>query len=332
MRSLPTIVLMSKDRPEALVRCARRYCEEGLDVVVADGSDHPLPEHARSGAWRYTHHPRMPYWQRLATTLASVSSTTCAIAADDDALLTPALAEAASLIEHTPAIVRAAGAVVHACQERPSVDRCFPELLTERLLDVEETRSLARFERMLRLGPQVFYCVIRTRVARDVANLVAALPDDALVLGEQLWTTLPALAGDYALIPRLQLVRSIGRPRYEVFLKAMQGVTSLRTAPSFRGVVSGIETYAREQGLDAAGASEALRLFDELGWKVTAPSLAARALGWARYAPRPSLWSDRRERVIFNGVRARSLARLGSYPWRCEVARREFMSVLGVIG
>ncbi|MBX7190669.1 MAG: TIGR00180 family glycosyltransferase [Sandaracinaceae bacterium] len=332
---LPTLVMMSKDRPRALEQMALHYVEQGFEVVAVDGSAQASSTLSASARLTYLHRPGVPYWIRLGEAMERVRGRSCALAADDDAMIRPAMHEAAALLAEPGNLVRVCGTVVHACQERRRMDYSFPDLKNECLLDVTSSPDpVTRFDTMLRVMPQVYYGVVRSDVAKAMARALSMIPDDALRLAEYLWISLPALVGEQMLLPRLQVVRSVGRPNYAAFVAAFADGKRLSQWDRYPELEARLRAFMTELGMDATAASAALRVLEQHFGQVltTRPiPLHRRALNWARYAKNPRVVFDAREREFFHLVPSQKNARVGAYPWKCEVARREFETAVQLL-
>ncbi len=336
--ALPSVVVVSRDRHGPLRRTAEYYSSHGFETVLVDGSAASCADLVDRRGVTYVHAPTLSYYQRLSEGLERASGDAVLLAADDDVNCLPAVRECVRVLAADPGLVRACGTTVHVCQYRKSVDFAFADLPTERILELRPgVDRLDRFSDALTVWPQVFYAVTRTSVARSVAATLANLPPGADSLGEHLWVALPALAGRFALIPRLQLVRSIGRPNYAVNVSALAGLRTMRGWPPFEALAKRLAEYARHVGLDENQQEQVVELFDRyreaptLGPLERSMSAVRRGLNWASYLRHPAALLDDRERGIVNGVRHRRLAKLGSYPWKCEVARAEFEAVLALL-
>lgn len=342
----PSIVIFTYRRHPLVRRIADYYGGYEGELIVMDGSPDPIEGLRLPARGQYVHRPGMSGYARIHEGIMRVTAPTCALAADDDFQSPACLRACAAAIESDPGVTCAAGTAVYFADGRRSVRDAVPDGAVERILAVPwQAPPLERFRRTIACAPQVYFACIRTAVARKVSGFLADLPDEGGLVGEQLWTSLPALFGRTVLVPRLQMCRRIGFRDYSGYLQPFKRLEDLSDWPHYGAYGRRLAELARDAGLGADDAERVVESWREFAAATALGERARRAaqpsdarsrvrrmarniLQSAGVAVSPTAWSDRLERTICRGRAMRPTLRSRAYPWSDASARAEFERIM----
>lgn len=344
--SWPSIVIFTYRRHRLVRRIAEYYGDYPGELIVVDGSPDPIEGLRLPARGQYLHRPGMSGYARIHEGIMRVTAPTCALAADDDFQSPACLRACAEAIEADPGVVCAAGTTVYFADGRRSVRDAVPDGAVERIVAVPAAAPpLERFRRTIACAPQVYFACIRTAVARKVSGFLADLPDEGGLVGEQLWTSLPALFGRTQLVHRLQMCRRIGFRDYSGYLQPFKQLQDLADWPHYETYRRRLVEFARDAGLDDDHAERVVASWREFAAATALGERARRAaqpsdagsrvrrtarnlLQSAGVAVTPSAWRDRLERTICRGRAVRPVLRSRAYPWSDAAARAEFERIM----
>jgi glycosyltransferase domain-containing protein len=342
----PSIVIFTYRRHPLVRRIAEYYGGYEGELIVVDGSPEPIEGLRLPARGQYLHRPGMSGYARIHEGIMRVTAPTCALAADDDFQSPACLRASAAAIEGDPSVVCAAGTTVYFADGRRSVRDAVPDGAVERILSVPaDAPPLERFRRTIACAPQVYFACIRTAVARKVSGFLADLPDEGGLVGEQLWTSLPALFGRTVLVPRLQMCRRIGFRDYSGYLQPFRRLEDLADWPHYGTYGRRLAELAGDAGLGAEDAERVVASWREFAAATALGERARRAaqpsdagsrirrtarnlLQSAGVAVTPAAWRDRLERTICRGRAMRPVLRSRAYPWSDDSARAEFERIM----
>lgn len=327
-------------------RICRYYAEYPGELVIVDGTPEPLEGAVLPPRAAYLHRPGMSGYARIAEGIARASAPTCTLAADDDFHSIDALRECAGAILSDPGVVCAAGTAVYFADGRRSVRDAVTDAAVERLLWIPRSVGpVERFRRTIAYGPQVYFACVRTSVAREVSGMLADLPDEGGLVGEQLWTSLPALFGRSVLVPRLQMCRRMGFRDYSGYLAPFRAMRDVSEWSHFALYADRIRVLCSRAGIDPAGADEAVAAWrrfaastadgdrrrrkaqpTDAAWRLR--RMAWNALQTLGVAVRPWAIGDPLERKLLRARAVRPLLRAQAYPWSDADARAEYERIM----
>jgi hypothetical protein len=342
----PSIVIFTYCRHPLVRRIAEYYGGYEGELIVVDGSPEPIGGLRLPARGQYVHRPGMSGYARIHEGIMRVTVPTCALAADDDFQSPGCLHACAAAVLSDPAVASATGTTVYFADGRRSVRDAVPDGAVERILAVPGSAPpVERFRRTIVCAPQVYFACIRTTVARKVSGFLADLPDEGGLVGEQLWTSLPALFGRSELVPRLQMCRRMGFRDYSGYLHPFKRLEDLAAWPHYGVYRQRLEEFARDAGLNSDDALRVAASWREFAAATALGERARRAaqpsdarsrirrtarnlLQSAGVAASPSAWRDRLERTICRGRAMRPVLRSRAYPWSDPAARAEFDRIM----
>jgi glycosyltransferase domain-containing protein len=254
MNSELTFVIFTKNRPERLLKTLEVISRSEWPAIIADGSEMPIaPSRLPSRRFNYLHMPGASVGQRLFHAMEKVESKYCCLHADDDRMSPPTLLECVEVLEQEGRASRSCGTTIHTSSiTRDGIRFAFPDLAVERILDLTNPPCpRARYLEIKRVFPQVFYGVMRTPIALAIARVGSEIADDAGILAEELWVTLPALLGGTLLVDRIQTIREapmVG-PNHEQFRSQFDSLDSLSEWPGFAAFKARLIIFCEEVGV-----------------------------------------------------------------------------------
>jgi glycosyltransferase domain-containing protein len=322
-----TVVIFSRNRPARLSHAIARYVDAGMPVIVADGSDQPQPGKYVQLCTNYLHAPDTPVYWRIQRAISGVTTPAVVLAPDDDVMLPGTLYECASQLLQQSKWCRVCGTTVHVGPRDSNLRKAVPDLQVERVLDLKNPDNpVDRYHELLEHSPQVFYAVIRTEVAKAVSEVICSVPNDCALIGEQLWTVLPAVAGDTVLLDRLQFIRRIPEcpPSYRQYRSGVVGIKSLKEWAAYTEIMRSLEKVSGKLGVPGDVAHFIAEHFACNNWLVSREAVVSsqnRSIvcrlgrGLKKYLRNPSALLQHSSRQIATGMTNRRLVRCSGYPW-----------------
>lgn len=201
-----TIIILSKNREDSLIKVLKFWEQLPLKVIVLDASTQSFTIKNNSSKFTYVKN-KAPYLERIALSFELITTKYVALACDDELYLPSSLEQCIEFLEINPDYISCCGEVVGIREVTPKITwtDVYPNLIT---LNFESSEDRLNYQ-MKNFLPLSYYSVMRSRDWIKIWTQIVRFKFEPFNLQELQFEAVAAFCGKKKVLPRPMWFRNL---------------------------------------------------------------------------------------------------------------------------